>query len=106
MTEIPEHFIGLVDHTPPSPVVFEMRRLTREVLLKEISTRELLADYRARFYADSDGMVHLSRMIKGGFRVGHSYTPEEIKAELNSRPHVPNKREARGLRLKKIRKGV
>jgi hypothetical protein len=72
-------------------------------LLKASDTRYLLSQYnRYRF----SNRVPLERLVKGGERVFFEYRPEEIKAELDTRPHVPNKRESRGLRLQKIRKGI
>lgn len=78
--------------------------MSKEELLKAISTRQLLSTYKR--YRFSDWGIPFSRLVEGGEMVNFTYTAEEVKKELDSRPHIPNKNEARGLRLKKIREGV
>ena len=78
--------------------------MTKDEMLKTINTRQLLGAKGAnRHMTDS---VTLSKMVKGGIRLEYQYSMDEIIAELSLRPHVPNKNESRGLRLKKIREGV
>lgn len=74
--------------------------MTRDQLLKAVSTRELLSERYSGSYA------FLSRMITGGVRIEYKYDQDEIRAELALRPHVPNKNERRGLTKLAKKSGV
>ena len=91
--------------------------------LKKLHTKELLkAWHNARFdrgpWFDPGNLDPIQRMIskkehENAFLSGHvfgfssynstSITLSDLKREIDSRPHVPNKNEARGLRLLKIK---
>ncbi len=78
--------------------------MTRDQLLKAVSTRELLAAKGGNAFAT--GYAFLRRMTKGGVMLEYKYDTDEIKAELALRPHVPNKNESRGLRMQRKKNGV
>ena len=79
--------------------------MTNEEFLKTRNTRELLKKTRV-MNVPEDGIIEFHVMEKGGMAKGYYIDYDTVKAELETRPHVPNKNESRGLRLKRIKEGV
>lgn len=75
------------------------------ITLGDISTRELVAAMRTdgnRYCSDGEWDIEISfsfkRMRLGGIEETVRASREEIRAELNGREHVPNKKQAATLR--------
>jgi hypothetical protein len=86
--------------------------MNRNELLKAANTRQLLAAlkrYRHVLAADDeeyDYNIPINQMTTGNIQVEYRYSQAEVKAELATRPHIPNKNEARGLRMQRIKASV
>lgn len=85
---------------------------TNEQFLKERNTRELLKKTRMQNLVHDDEYssarettIIFRALEKGGVLEEYRIPYAEVRAELETREHVPNKRESRGLRLKRIRAG-
>ena len=80
------------------------------ITLKDISTRELLAARNSLAYYDEYGTTNHTHKF---FRIGKGdtcecveVTDEELYAELNTREHIPNKKDAKTLRRLQAQTGL
>lgn len=69
--------------------------MTKDEMIKSAHTKQLLK-WRDHSYACGGYYNPI-----GNYNVGFEFTTEEILAELNTRPHVPNKKEAKEIRRQK-----
>lgn len=81
---------------------FIMDELKREVM-DSIGTRQLLKFYKDHAYASEQGRLPLRHPT---LSCSVYFSLEDIKNELNTREHVPNKQEGKVLRRQMAKSGV
>lgn len=72
------------------------------ITLKQVTTKELIAQLHTYY---NEGKLVFSRVGKGGAQEYLYVDPEDVRKELQGRPHVPSKREAKLIRKLKAQTG-
>jgi len=89
---------------------FERRKALPVPQLKDLHTKVLMglmSEARSYQYDRIDPrFASKDWVICGNENHKDGYTLEQIKAELNTREHIPNKKEAKKLRRERLLKGI
>lgn len=78
------------------------------VTIADMSTKELLSALRSVYHYDEDDEVIYvgKRLGAGGVELHFRASVQDIRNELNSRPHVPNQKEGKVLRRIRAQTGL